>query len=46
MPMRSTAPDSTVKEVVTETLVDRPDVPYSATLITPNGAWKKRCGFV
>ena len=36
MPMRSTAPDGTVKEVVTETLGDRPDVPYSATLITPD----------
>lgn len=35
MPMRSTAPDGTVKEVLTEPLGDRPDVPYSATLITP-----------
>ncbi|WP_263385659.1 FAD-dependent monooxygenase [Granulicella arctica] len=35
MPMRSTAPDGTMKEIVTETLGDRPDVPYSATLITP-----------
>jgi len=35
MPMRSTAPDGTVKIVGTETLGDRPDIPYSATLITP-----------
>ena len=35
MPMRSTGPDGRVKEIVTETLGDRPDVPYSATLITP-----------
>ena len=35
MPMRSTAPDGTVRMVGTETLGDRPDIPYSATLITP-----------
>ena len=35
MPIRSTAPDGTVKEVVTESLEDGPDVPYSATLIRP-----------
>ena len=35
MPIRSTAPDGTVREIVTESLDDRPDVPYSATLITP-----------
>ncbi len=35
MPMRSTAPDGVVKEIVTEGLGDRPDMPYTATLITP-----------
>jgi len=35
MPIRSTAPDGQVTPAGTETLGDRPDIPYPASLITP-----------
>ena len=44
MPIRSIAPDGRVRlgGDVPESLRDRPDIPYPASLITPNGGPRKR----